>query len=39
MSMSNASETNLLLQPLLFANVDWEGVGDANGTLTGAEME
>lgn len=37
MSMPNASETNLLL--LLFANVDWEGVGDANGTLTGAELE
>ncbi|MCK6431862.1 MAG: hypothetical protein L6Q68_02355 [Aquabacterium sp.] len=31
MSMSNASESNLLL--LLFQNVAWEGIGDAGGLL------
>lgn len=34
MSMSNASETNLLL--LLFNNVDWANVGDAGGLQNSA---
>ena len=34
MSMSNASETNLLL--LLFNNTDWANVGDAGGLQNSA---